>query len=117
MDVLEGNYKRPDEMLGRARLLGYDLITTKIVTIFELSPDEPEYPAGSPQAQWSKRLRDELLRTWPVSWVSNETRRVLALLPIIHSIADIADAQGQKGTYTRLDRLQLLIQHANASNP
>lgn len=116
MDVLQGNYQQPDEMLARARLLGYDLITPQIVTIFELSPDEPEYPAGSPQAQWSKRLRDELLRTWPVSWVSSETRRVLALLPISESIADIADAQSEKGIFTRLERVQVRMQQGNGSN-
>src|SRR5439155_24274511 len=81
MDVLQGNYQQPDEMLARARLLGYDLTAPQIVAIFEIPPAEPEYPTGSPQAQWNKRLRDELLRTWPASWVSSEARRVIVLLP------------------------------------
>ena len=55
MDVLQGNYQQPDDMLARARLLGYDLTVPQVATIFELAPDEPEYPAGSPQAQWGKR--------------------------------------------------------------
>src|SRR5207237_130446 len=60
MDVLHGNYPQPDEMLARVRLLGYDLTTPQIVVVFEIPSSEPEYIASSPQAQWSKRLRDEL---------------------------------------------------------
>jgi purine catabolism regulator len=68
MDVLQGNYQQPDEMVARARLLGYDLATPQVVVIFELAADEPGYPQG----QWGKRLRDELQRTWPSCWVSSE---------------------------------------------
>src|SRR2546425_3370664 len=82
MDVLQGNYQQADEMLARARLLGYDLAMPQVVVIFELTASEPEYATGSPRAQWSKRLRDELLRTWRSSWVSSEARRVIALLPL-----------------------------------
>ncbi len=113
MDVLQGNYQQPDEMLARARLLGYDLTTPQVVAIFELSPNEPEYPAGSSQVQWSKRPRDELLRAWPACWVSSEARRMLALLPISESDEDV---ESEKAIFTRLERVQARIQQGKASN-
>jgi purine catabolism regulator len=115
MDVLQGNYQQPDEMLARARLLGYDLTIPRIVAIFELSPTEPEYPTGSLQAQWSKRLRDELLRTWPDSWVTSEARRVIALLPIAESKAD-TEGDYEKTVVTRLERVQARLQHNKTGN-
>ena len=112
MDVLQGNYQQPEEMLVRARLLGYDLTTSQIVTIFEIHDAEPEYPSGSPQAQWGRRVRDELLLAWPSCWVLHETRRVTAILPLAaadnnspHSESDIENT-----LVTRLERLQARLQ-------
>lgn len=112
MDVLQGNYQQPEEMLVRARLLGYDLTTPQIVTIFEIHYAEPEYPPGSPQAQWGRRVRDELLLAWPSSWVLHEARRVTAILPLAaadnkihHSESDIENT-----LVTRLERLQARLQ-------
>jgi purine catabolism regulator len=81
MDVVQGNYQQAEEMQARARLLGHDLSVPQAVVIFELAPDEGIYASGGPQAQWSKRLREELLRTWPTAWIVSEPRRVMALLP------------------------------------
>jgi purine catabolism regulator len=81
MDVVQGSYQQPEEMLARARLLGYDLTLPHVVVMFELSPNEPDYATGSLKAQWGKRLREELLRGWPTGWILVETRRVTALLP------------------------------------
>ena len=112
MDVLQGNYQQPEEMLVRARLLGYDLTTSQIVTIFEIHDAEPEYPSGSPQAQWGRRVRDELLLAWPSCWVLHEARRVTAILPLAapdnnspHSESDIENT-----LVTRLERLQARLQ-------
>lgn len=82
MDVVQGNYQQVEEMLARARLLGYDLTAPQVVVMFELSPNEPDYPASSIKAQWNKRLRDELLRVWPICWILSDARRVTALLPV-----------------------------------
>src|SRR6266704_389199 len=62
MDVLQGNYQQPEEMLTRARLLGYDLTTPQVVVIFELPTSDPEPATGTPMAQWNRRFRDESLR-------------------------------------------------------
>src|SRR5260370_5567373 len=108
MDVLQGNYQHPDEMVGRARLIGYDLARPQVVVIFELAADEPGYP----QAQWGKRLRDELQRTWPSCWVSSEAGRVTALLPVAEYDAH---AEGEKAIFTRLERVQARVQQGNGS--
>jgi PucR family transcriptional regulator, purine catabolism regulatory protein len=115
MDVLQGNYQNSDEILARARLLGYDLQIPQVVVIFELAQEEPEYATGSPQAQWSRRIRDELQRVWPGCWISIEARRVLATLPISESYAD-DENESEKAIFSRLERAQARIQQANAGN-
>lgn len=80
MDVVQGSYQQSEEMQARASLLGHDLSIPQAAVVFELSPDETAL-AGSSTAQWSKRLREELLRTWPTAWVIHEPRRVMALFP------------------------------------
>src|SRR6266487_671778 len=115
MDVLQGNYQQTDEILTRARLLGYDLLVPQIVTIFEIGQNEPEYPTSSFQAQWSKRIRDELQRIWPTCWVSFEARRVLALLPSNESIG-IDESEIEKVIFTRMDRVQARLQQGKIGN-
>jgi len=115
MDVLQGNYQQTDEILTRARLLGYDLLVPQIVAIFEIGQFEPEYPTGSFQAQWSKRIRDELQRIWPTCWVSFEARRVLALLPTNESIG-VIESEFEKTISTRMDRVQARLQQGRIGN-
>ncbi|HEX9134121.1 MAG TPA: helix-turn-helix domain-containing protein, partial [Ktedonobacteraceae bacterium] len=115
MDVLQGNYQQTDEILARARLLGYDLLIPHVVAIFELAQDEPEYATGSPQAQWSRRIRDELQRVWPACWISTEARRVLALLPVGELNAD-DESEVEKAIFTRLERAQARLHQGNAAN-
>ncbi|QBD82638.1 hypothetical protein EPA93_44405 [Ktedonosporobacter rubrisoli] len=81
-DVLQGHYQQPEEMLARARILGYDLASPQAVVVFEVSPAEPDYPGSSASLQWSRSMRDELLRIWPSCWIMDEARRVMALLPM-----------------------------------
>ena len=116
IDVLQGNYQQTDEILTRARLLGYDLLVPQIVAIFEIEQLEPEYPASSFQAQWSKRIRNELQRIWPTCWVSFEARRVLALLPINESTEAI-ESEFEKTISTYMDRVQSRLQLGNGNLP
>jgi PucR family transcriptional regulator, purine catabolism regulatory protein len=115
MDVLQGNYQQTDEILTRARLLGYDLSIPQIVAIFEIGQIEPEYPAGSFPTQWSKRIRDELQRIWPTCWVSFEARRVLALLPI-NGDTGVIESELEKTISTRMDRVQTRLQQGKKDN-
>src|SRR6266516_1660873 len=115
MDVLQGNYQQPEEMLARARLLGYDLATPQVVAIFETLPTGPDHPPGTPRAQWSKRIRDELLRAWPPAWVLTESRRVTALLPLP---AEDNNSSGstESAILTRLERGHTRLQQSQGSN-
>src|SRR5207248_1228460 len=115
MDVLQGSYQQPDEMLARARLLGYALTTPQIVVIFEMTPSEPAHTLHSSHTQWSKRVRDELLRTWPSSWVLTEAWRVTALLPL--SIADNdGNVASENSILTRLERVQARLQQSQGAS-
>jgi purine catabolism regulator len=87
-DVLQGHYQQPEEMMARARLLGYDLTTPQVVVIFELSLHDQDISSSLVLAQWSKRVRDELLRAWPTCWVLAEARRVIGLLPLPTTVHD-----------------------------
>ncbi len=102
MDVLQGNYQQIEEMQARARLLGYDLTSPQIVLLFEIGSNEPEMSHGSPQAQWSRRLREELIRLWPDAWISIDNHRLIALLP---QREDGPEETGERQVFTRLERL------------
>jgi PucR family transcriptional regulator, purine catabolism regulatory protein len=116
MDVLQGNYQQPEEMLARARLLGYDLTTPQVLAIFEIHPNEPESPPGSPQAQWGRRVRDELLLAWPASWILTESRRVITILPLTTTDNNSnSHRDAEKAILTRLERVNTRIQQ-NTNN-
>lgn len=115
MDVLQGNYQHSDEILTRARLLGYDLLVPQVVAIFEIGQNGAEHSASMPQIQWSKRIRDELLRIWPLSWISIEARRILALLPI-NETHDTNESDLEKTITSRMDRVQARLQQGGTRN-
>ena len=115
MDVLQGNYQQTDEILTRARLLGYDLLAPQIVAIFEIAQIESEYPTSSFQDHWSKRIREELQRVWPACWASFEARRVIALLPINESNG-IDDSEIEKTIFTRMDRVLTRLPQSKMGN-
>jgi PucR family transcriptional regulator, purine catabolism regulatory protein len=107
-DVLQGHYQQPEEMMARARLLGYDLITPQIVVIFELSLHDQDISSSLVLAQWNKRVRDELLRSWPTCWVLAEARRVIGLLPLPIIVYDgkvEVEQDYENAVYTKLERV------------
>ncbi len=113
-DVLQGNYQQSEEMLARARLLSYDLTLPQIVVIFELGTLEADYASDSPQALWNRRVRDELLRDWPGSWIYSEARRVSALLPLN---SNSTNGEDENAVMARLERVQTRIRSgSNSSN-
>lgn len=81
-DVLQGHYQQPDEMVARARILGYDLTTPQVVVIFE-TPAVESPLSHHTSTVWSRRIREELLRAWPACWLLSESRRLVALLPVV----------------------------------
>jgi purine catabolism regulator len=117
MDVLQGNYRQAEEMFARARILGYDLTVPQVVAIFELAPTEPEYPANSSYSQWNRRIRDELLRAWPESWILSEPRRVIALLPYpLNSNNQDSLRESEQTIFKRLERVQARVQQHKGSD-
>ena len=117
MDVVQGNYQQAEEMLARARLLGHDLSTPRAVVIFEISPDEIASTTSGSRVQWSKRLREELLRTWPGAWVVHEPRRVMALLPSIRngrSQQTDTHPGDEQAMLSSLERVQARLQPRNS---
>ncbi len=111
-DVVQGNYQQPEEMLARTRLLGFDLTLPQSIVVFELAAIEPDYASTSPQAQWNRRVREELLRDWPTSWIYSETRRVSALLTLNSNSAHDED---DDAVMTRLERVQARIRQSGSS--
>ena len=109
-DVLQGHYQQPEEMLARARILGYDLVPPQVVVIFEVSPTELDYQDGDPPAQWSKRVRDELLRDWPTCWLLSEARRIIALLPLQDADGGMQDEhESENNLFSRLERVHARV--------
>jgi purine catabolism regulator len=115
-DVLHGHYQQPEEMLARARILGYDLIAPQVVAVFEVTASEPDFPTSSPLAQWNRRVRDELLRVWPSCWVLCEPRRVVAILPMLELASDIENEnECENNTFTRLERVHSRMAQSRGS--
>lgn len=112
MDVVQGSYQQVEEIQARARLLGHDLSIPQAVAIFEIAPDETSYTAGGPHTHWSKRMREELLRTWPSAWVIHEPRRVMALLPCpnVTTPREATSLSDEEALLTSLERTQSRLQ-------
>ncbi len=111
-DVLQGHYQQPEEMMARAHLLGYDLTLPQVIALFEVSTQEQELSPSSSLGQWSKRVRDELLRTWQDCWVLVESRKVIALLPLPEMGTNPnpeQERESENTTYARIERVMARI--------
>ena len=120
-DVLQGHYQHPEEMMARARLLGYDLTVPQVVALFEVATQEYETCLSSSLTQWGKRLREELLRIWQNCWVLLEPRKVTALLPLPEVGANPSPEEvreRENATSMRLERLmaRVLSSRENGTN-
>lgn len=116
-DVLHGHYQQPEEMLARARILGYDLTPPQVVVVFEISPSEPEQSPSSNFGQWSRRVRDELLRVWSTGWILTDARRVIALLPMVEPPDGAESGQDhEKSVISRLERVHARLLQNKSSN-
>jgi purine catabolism regulator len=115
MDVIQGSYQQPEELQVRARLLGYDLTPPQVVVIFELAPFAVLSPHTS-SGGWSRRVREEILRSWPSAWVVNEQQRVLALLPLTELRAGNSEVHSEheleQALFARLERVHTRIQQS-----
>ena len=117
MDVLQGNYAQAEEMVARARLLGYDLSAMQLPVVFELAPDEPDYAQSALPWQWQQRLREELLRAWPAAWIASETRRLIALLPLDGAADDKIPLESEQAILTGLERALARARQGREASP
>lgn len=113
MDVLQGTYQQPEEMIARARILGYDLTAPRAVVVFEVAQTGTDYLSGNPQSQWWRWLRDELLLAWPGAWILNEARRVIALLPLNEE----AVTENEQAILARLERVSARLEQQREHYP
>lgn len=109
-DVLQGHYQHPDEMVARARILGYDLTIPQVVVVFETALSEAGENHERERAAWSRRIREELLRIWPACWLLLETRRVMALLPVFAIEGSENGHDGENAIFARLERVSTRMQ-------
>lgn len=109
-DVLQGHYQHADEMLARARLLGYDLSVPQVVVVFESVASDSDYGNEPLLLQWGRRVRDELLRVWSTCWLLSDAQRVVALLPLSVSENSADDGADEQTLLSRLERVYARIQ-------
>ncbi|WP_236031334.1 helix-turn-helix domain-containing protein [Ktedonospora formicarum] len=110
-NILQGRYQQQEEVLARARILGFDLTTPQVVAVFEGTSAETELPHNGTLTLWGRRVRDELQRVWPGCWVLTETRRVVALLPIPNNTNS---HESENDIYERLQRVEARLQLESA---
>lgn len=113
-DVLQGHYQHPDEMVARARILGYDLTTPQVVVVFEAAFSDVSENHERERTAWSRRMREELLRIWPACWLLLEARRVIALLPVFATDDNENGHDGEHAIFARLERVHTRMQSGRA---
>ncbi len=119
-DVLQGSYQQPEEMLARARLLGYDLTSPQVAAVFELASGSGIDELDNAVVQWGKRVREELQRVWPSCWILSESRRVVALLPSLTlERTEKSEQDADDVIFSRFERVfsRLSLTKAGSSTP
>ena len=115
MNVLQGQYQNPEEILARVRHLGYDLTGPQIVVIFEASPNEEDITL----VQWARRVREEMVRVWPTCWLVSEAQRVTVLVPIVSFQGEESqgETEGEQTLVTHIERLLTRLQQHRGNVP
>jgi purine catabolism regulator len=119
MNVLQGHYQQPEEILARVRHLGYDLTGPQIVVVFEAATNEVEQ--DTTLVQWARRVRDEVVRVWPTCWLLSDVNRVTAIVPVSSLEGENRQDENDVGQMlvVRLERLYTRLQpsRGNVSFP
>ncbi|MBV8694433.1 MAG: helix-turn-helix domain-containing protein [Ktedonobacteraceae bacterium] len=115
-DVLHGHYQQAEEMVARARLLGYDLTTPQVVVLFEIAPHQTDSLDEGLLLQWKKRVREELLRVWPTCWLLSEARRVIAIVPTLAIDGSEEDErENENSLFSRMERVHVRMLQTKVS--
>ncbi len=109
MNVLQGQYQQPEEILARVRHLGYDLTIPQIVVLFEASSNEED----ATLIQWSRRIREEMVRLWPTCWLMSDAQRITVLVPVLVALADTehhGESEEEQSLVARIERFSTRMQ-------
>ncbi len=115
MNVLQGQYQQPEEILARVRHLGYDLTIPQIVVLFEASSNEED----ATLVQWSRRIREEMVRLWPTCWLMSDAQRITVLVPVL-SLADAeqhGETEEEQSLVARIERFSTRMQQNRGNVP
>jgi len=116
MNVLQGQYQHPEEIVARVRHLGYDLAVPQIVVIFEAASHNE---GDATLLQWARRVREEMVRIWPTCWLVNDAQRITVLVPVVS--LDDEDQQGEteeeQTLVTRIERFSTRLQQSRGNVP
>ena len=113
MNVLQGQYQHPEEILARVRHLGYDLTGPQMAVIFEAASNEED----TALVQWTRRVREEVMRVWPTCWLVSESQRITVLVPIIPLEGEEGqtETEGEQALVARIERLFIRLQQQRGS--
>ncbi len=115
MNVLQGQYQQPEEILARVRHLGYDLTGPHTVVLFEAPSNEDD---GS-LVLWARRIREEMVRLWPTCWLMSDAQRVIALVPVL--LLTEEEQQGENEVeqtlVSRVERFSTRLQQSRGNVP
>ena len=114
MNVLQGQYQQPEEILARVQHLGYDLTGPQVVVIFEARENEQDIV----MAHWTRRVREEMLRSWPTSWLLSESRRITCIVPAAPLEAETQSSgkrEIEESLVTRLERFTTRLQQSRGN--
>ena len=115
MNVLQGQYQQPEEILARVRHLGYDLTGPQIVVLFEAASSEDD----AALSLWARRIREEMLRIWPTCWLMSDAQRVTVLVPFA-SLAEEArqgETEEEQTLVARIERFSTRLQQNRGNVP
>ncbi len=115
MNVLQGQYQQPEEILVRVQHLGYDLTGSQVVVIFEASPQEERQDVAL--AQWARRVREEMVRVWPTCWLLHDVLRITGIIPVASlEVEAQQDKQDIESVLVlRLERLHTRLQQGRST--
>ncbi len=115
MNVLQGQYQQPEEILARVRHLGYDLTGPQIVVLFEAASNEE----NAALLQWTRRVREEMLRIWPTCWLMNDAQRITVLVPAASLSAEElpGETEEEQTLVTRIERFSTRLQQNRGNVP
>ncbi len=115
MNVLQGQYQQPEEILARVRHLGYDLTGPQIVVLFEAASTEED----ATLVQWARRVREEMLRVWPTCWLMSDAQRVTVLVPVTSLIEEErqGETEEEQTLVARIERFSTRLQQNRGNVP